>query len=208
MIDRDHKLPISRQASLLNVSRGTVYYLPQPVSPAELALTRLLPGFIPLAEPIDHHALMLLGTAPMAFTSPGWTWEVKFDGFRNSPKCSTRLSSCGWIASSTASSRFLTSTDVRIGMRSDRATLCIRKPLAQSASKPARRTRNPPVDFRWNAFTGGFRESLRELSRSLRELDSHPMTILAAIDRVRPLQRRARPDGPEELSRRRPPERH
>lgn len=42
MIDRDHKLSITRQASLLNISRGTVYYLPQPVSPADLALQRRL----------------------------------------------------------------------------------------------------------------------------------------------------------------------
>jgi len=40
MIDRDHKLSITRQASLLNISRGSVYYLPQPVSPADLALMR------------------------------------------------------------------------------------------------------------------------------------------------------------------------
>jgi len=40
MIDRDHKLSITRQASLLNISRSSVYYLPQPVSPADLALMR------------------------------------------------------------------------------------------------------------------------------------------------------------------------
>jgi len=40
MIDRDHKLSITRQASLLNISRGSGYYLPQPVSPADLALMR------------------------------------------------------------------------------------------------------------------------------------------------------------------------
>ena len=40
MIDREHKLSITRQASLLGISRGTVYYLPQPVSPADLALMR------------------------------------------------------------------------------------------------------------------------------------------------------------------------
>ncbi len=40
MIDRDHKLSITRQASLLNISRGTVYYLPEPVSPADLVLLR------------------------------------------------------------------------------------------------------------------------------------------------------------------------
>jgi putative transposase len=38
MIDRDHKLTITRQAELLQVSRGTVYYLPRPVSDADLAL--------------------------------------------------------------------------------------------------------------------------------------------------------------------------
>ena len=40
MIDRDHDLPITRQAQLLNISRGTVYYLPQPVSAADLVLMR------------------------------------------------------------------------------------------------------------------------------------------------------------------------
>ncbi len=42
MIDRDHELPITRQAKLLNISRGTVYYLPQPVSPADQVLMRKL----------------------------------------------------------------------------------------------------------------------------------------------------------------------
>jgi len=40
MIDHDHELSITRQARLLNISRGSVYYLPQPVSPADLALMR------------------------------------------------------------------------------------------------------------------------------------------------------------------------
>ena len=40
MIDRDHQLSITRQAKLLEISRGTVYYLPRPVSPADLALMR------------------------------------------------------------------------------------------------------------------------------------------------------------------------
>ena len=42
MIDRNHELSITRQAELLNISRGTVYYLPQPVRPADLALMRRL----------------------------------------------------------------------------------------------------------------------------------------------------------------------
>ena len=40
MIDRDHKLPIARQAKLLKLSRGSVYYLPKPVSQADLELMR------------------------------------------------------------------------------------------------------------------------------------------------------------------------
>ena len=32
MIDRTHDLPISKQAEVLNISRGSVYYLPRPVS--------------------------------------------------------------------------------------------------------------------------------------------------------------------------------
>ena len=38
MIDREHDLPIVRQAQLLGMSRGSVYYLPRPVSEADLAL--------------------------------------------------------------------------------------------------------------------------------------------------------------------------
>src|SRR4051812_48716491 len=40
MIDRSHDLPITRQAKMLNVSRGSVYYLPRPPSAADLALMR------------------------------------------------------------------------------------------------------------------------------------------------------------------------
>jgi putative transposase len=40
MIDRDHKLPVTQQAKLLKVSRGSVYYLPKPVSAADLGLMR------------------------------------------------------------------------------------------------------------------------------------------------------------------------
>ena len=40
MIDREHQLPITRQAKLLGMSRGSVYYLPRAVSDADLALMR------------------------------------------------------------------------------------------------------------------------------------------------------------------------
>lgn len=42
MIDRDHQLSVTRQAELLSISRGSVYYLPRPVSEADLALMRRL----------------------------------------------------------------------------------------------------------------------------------------------------------------------
>ncbi len=42
MIDRTHALPITRQAVALGLSRGSVYYVPRPVSEADLALMRRL----------------------------------------------------------------------------------------------------------------------------------------------------------------------
>src|SRR6266545_6570434 len=40
MIDATHKLPVKRQAELLDLSRSNVYYLPRPVSDADLVLMR------------------------------------------------------------------------------------------------------------------------------------------------------------------------
>ena len=40
MIDRSHYLSVARQAELLDISRGSVYYLPRPTPPADLALMR------------------------------------------------------------------------------------------------------------------------------------------------------------------------
>jgi putative transposase len=42
MIDRSEQLSVTRQAQLLGISRGSVYYLPRPVSDADLALMRRL----------------------------------------------------------------------------------------------------------------------------------------------------------------------
>ena len=42
MIDRQHQLPITRQAELLGMSRSSVYYLPRPVSQADLVLMRCI----------------------------------------------------------------------------------------------------------------------------------------------------------------------
>ena len=40
MINRASELAVTRQAELLRISRGSVYYLPQPVSANYLALMR------------------------------------------------------------------------------------------------------------------------------------------------------------------------
>ena len=40
MTDRTHKLSLTRQAALLGISRGSLYYVPRPVSDAELKLMR------------------------------------------------------------------------------------------------------------------------------------------------------------------------
>jgi hypothetical protein len=37
MIDRDHELPVTHQAKVLDISRGKAYYKPQPVSPKDQA---------------------------------------------------------------------------------------------------------------------------------------------------------------------------
>ncbi len=40
MIDRSHRLPLARQVRELGISRGSVYYLPKPVSAADFAIMR------------------------------------------------------------------------------------------------------------------------------------------------------------------------
>jgi putative transposase len=42
MIIREHDLPIAKQAEVLNISRGSVYYLPRPVSAIDLEIMRRL----------------------------------------------------------------------------------------------------------------------------------------------------------------------
>ena len=42
MIDREHDLPIVKQAEILKISRGSVYYLPRPVSAADLEIMQRL----------------------------------------------------------------------------------------------------------------------------------------------------------------------
>ena len=40
MIDREHELPVSKQAKVLNISRSSVYYLPRPIAERDLKLMR------------------------------------------------------------------------------------------------------------------------------------------------------------------------
>jgi putative transposase len=40
MIDREHELPLTRQSTLLKLSRGSLYYKARPVTPANLAIMR------------------------------------------------------------------------------------------------------------------------------------------------------------------------
>jgi putative transposase len=42
MIDRDHPLPLTHQADALNVSLGSLYYKPSPVSAQDLELMRII----------------------------------------------------------------------------------------------------------------------------------------------------------------------
>ena len=42
MIDREHDLSITKQAEILQISRGSIYYLPRLVPDADLAIMRRL----------------------------------------------------------------------------------------------------------------------------------------------------------------------
>ncbi len=45
MIDRGHALPLVAQAQRPGISRGSIYYLPRVVSPADLAIMRRIDEF-------------------------------------------------------------------------------------------------------------------------------------------------------------------
>ncbi len=50
MIDRNHPLPISKQAKAVGISRGSVYYLPRPVSDFDQELMKRI-DHLPLDYP-------------------------------------------------------------------------------------------------------------------------------------------------------------
>src|SRR5437868_1010430 len=65
MIDREHDLSITKQAEILKVSRGSVYYLPRPVSSADIEIMRPHRGwamditYIPMARGFVYLAVVL-----------------------------------------------------------------------------------------------------------------------------------------------------
>ena len=69
MIDRDHDLPIARQAKVLNISRGSVYYLPRPTSVEDLALMRRLDE-LHLDYPFAGSRMSARAWPPVAAMSP------------------------------------------------------------------------------------------------------------------------------------------
>src|SRR3981081_3776637 len=71
MIDRKHDLSITKQAEVLKISRGSVYYLPRPVSSADLAILRRLDQ-LHLEFPFAG-SRMLRG---LAITRPNQVWAM------------------------------------------------------------------------------------------------------------------------------------
>ena len=65
MINRDHALPITRQAELVGISRGNVYYLPRTASKADQRLMKRIDA-LNLAYPF---AGVIVRRAPLLATS-------------------------------------------------------------------------------------------------------------------------------------------
>ena len=59
MIDRDHALPITRQAELVGISRGNVYYLPRMASEADQRLMKRIDA-LNLAYPFAGSRMLRL----------------------------------------------------------------------------------------------------------------------------------------------------
>jgi putative transposase len=76
MIDRTHPLSVSRQAQLLNISRGAVYYLPKPTSQRDLvlmnAIDKLHLDFPFMGSRQLRRALLAQGGNPPIFNGLGF----------------------------------------------------------------------------------------------------------------------------------------
>src|SRR6185503_16065090 len=81
MIDREHELPITKQAEALKISRGSVYYLPRPVPSADLALMRRM-GIEALyrrprtTTPEPGHKIYPYLLRGMEITRPNQVWAM------------------------------------------------------------------------------------------------------------------------------------
>jgi hypothetical protein len=95
MIDRTHRLPITRQAAALGISGGSVYYVPRPVADADLVLMRQLDALhlespyagarllrrpIQLADPVSLYRQ----AEPLLGSFGRWTLEVQLSIERDS----------------------------------------------------------------------------------------------------------------------------
>jgi putative transposase len=81
MIDREHDLSIARQAEVLKISRGSVYYLPRPVPDADLAIMRRM-GIEALyrrprtTRPEPGHKIYPYLLRGMAIIRPNQVWAM------------------------------------------------------------------------------------------------------------------------------------
>ncbi len=74
MIDRGHELPLSRQAAVLGISRGSLYYSACPLPAAELAIMRRID---------ELHLDYPFAGSRMLRRLPGWTCAAAI--YRRSP---------------------------------------------------------------------------------------------------------------------------
>jgi len=76
MIDRSHDLPVTRQATLLSVSRGSIYYKPRVVSVADLSVMRRIDE-LHLDHPFAGSRMLLpaVRPPPSIYSATGGTPE-------------------------------------------------------------------------------------------------------------------------------------
>src|SRR6266446_6118056 len=81
MIDRHHKLALTKQAALLGISRGSVYYEPAPLSAADLALMRRM-GIEAIyrwpntSKPAPGHRIYPYLLRGLAIDRPNYVWAT------------------------------------------------------------------------------------------------------------------------------------
>jgi putative transposase len=73
MIDRVHTLPLTQQASLLRLSRSSVYYLPRPAAPARLAIMHRIDA-LHLEYPFAVSRMLRDCYGQKVSRSAGWRW--------------------------------------------------------------------------------------------------------------------------------------